>query len=332
MVSAALFAILMAAGTQELIIPEGTILPVILNETLNTAKLQDNDPVLLTLAEDVRAAGHRGPILIPRGSDVVARVVQSERAGHFIGRAALDMHIQEIVTPAGVVYDGLSAKIIDAAKKKGEKGEVKADGAIQGPVHRVRDTFLLVFPPTTLIQLISLPKRGPDVVLPVETRLYVKLMSPIYVDTPVAASAISVPQPVSVPRSIPQVSPLLTPAALEVLVAPVAIYPDAVLRDLFVACTHTSQLVQASQWVHQPRDAAGNLPAIGYNPLWDQSVHAMTAYPDVLQRLTSDIDWTTKLGLAFSAQPSEVVGEVQRIRAQTYSLQAPSVQAVGVVH
>src|SRR5215813_3870079 len=140
MVSAVLFAVLLAAGAQESMIPEGTILPVILNETLNTAKLQDNDPVLLTLAEDVRTTARRGPILIPRGSDVVARVVKSERAGHFIGRAALNMLIQEIITPSGVVYDGLSAKIIDVARKKGEKGEVKADGEIQGPVHRVRDT------------------------------------------------------------------------------------------------------------------------------------------------------------------------------------------------
>src|SRR5215831_10182648 len=106
MASALLFAVLLTAGAQELMIPEGTILPVILNETLNTAKLQDNDPVLLTLGEDVRSAGRRGPILIPRGSDVVARVVKSERAGHFIGRAELNLLIQEIVTPAGVVYDG----------------------------------------------------------------------------------------------------------------------------------------------------------------------------------------------------------------------------------
>jgi len=72
MLLAGLFAVMLSAGNvPELMIPEGTILPVVLNETLNTAKVQDNDPVLLSLADDVRAAGHRGPILIPRGSDVV---------------------------------------------------------------------------------------------------------------------------------------------------------------------------------------------------------------------------------------------------------------------
>ena len=82
MLIAGLFAVLMAGNAQEMIIPEGTILPVVLNETLNTKKVQDNDPILLYLADDIRAAGHRGPVLIPRGSNVVGRIVRSQRAGH----------------------------------------------------------------------------------------------------------------------------------------------------------------------------------------------------------------------------------------------------------
>ena len=75
MLLAGLFAVMLAGNVPELMIPEGTILPVVLNETLNTAKVQDNDPILLSLADDVRAAGHRGPILIPRGSNVVGRKI-----------------------------------------------------------------------------------------------------------------------------------------------------------------------------------------------------------------------------------------------------------------
>src|SRR5689334_10770952 len=187
MLFAGVFAVLLSANVPEMMIPEGTILPVVLNETLNTAKIQDNDPVLFSLADDIRAAGHRGPILIPRGSNVVGRIVMSQRAGHFFGRAQMDIRLQEIVTPTGEVYDGVSTKIVDFAKKKGQKAQVKADGGLQGPVHRERDTFFLLFPPTTLFQLLATPKRGPDVVLPVETRLYVKLMSPIYVETQRAA-------------------------------------------------------------------------------------------------------------------------------------------------
>ena len=81
MLSTALFAMLLSAGAQEMMIPAGTVLPVVLNETVSTARLQDNDPILFTLADDVHAGGHRGPVLIPRGSNVVGRVVKSERAG-----------------------------------------------------------------------------------------------------------------------------------------------------------------------------------------------------------------------------------------------------------
>src|SRR6516162_9215404 len=125
MLLAGLFAVMLAGNVPELVIPEGTILPVVLNETLNTAKVQDNDPILLSLADDVRTAGHHGPILIPRGSNVVGRIVRSHRAGHFVGKAELNIALQEIVTPTGEVYDGVSAKIVDVAKKKGEKGDVK---------------------------------------------------------------------------------------------------------------------------------------------------------------------------------------------------------------
>src|SRR5262245_4866461 len=173
------------AGPQEMMVPEGTIIPIVLNETISTARLEDNDPILFSLADDVRASGRRGPVLIPRGSNVVGRVVKLDRAGHFIGRSEIGIRIQELITPTGEVYDDLSTKITDVGKSKGEKGEVKANGEIQGPVHRGRDTFFLLFPPTTLFQLLATPKRGPDVVLPVETRLYVKLMSPIYVQVPV---------------------------------------------------------------------------------------------------------------------------------------------------
>src|SRR6185295_19287331 len=121
MLFAGLFAVLLAANTSEMMIPEGTILPVVLNETLNTAKIQENDPVLFTLADDIRAAGHRGPVLIPRGSNVVCRVTMSDRAGHFFGRSHMDIRLEEIITPTGEVYDGVTAKIVDVAKKKGQK-------------------------------------------------------------------------------------------------------------------------------------------------------------------------------------------------------------------
>jgi hypothetical protein len=202
MLSAALFAMLLSAGAQEMIIPEGTILPITLNETVTTARIEENDPILMTLADDVRSGRQRGEVLIPRGSNVVGRIVNAERPGHFVGRSQLDLRIEEIITPTGEVYEGLSTKIVDIGKAKGQKAGVKVNGGINGPVHRQRDTFFLLFPPTTFFQLLATPKRGPEVVLPVETRLYVKLMTRIYVESR------EVPEtraPIIAPQSVPPV-------------------------------------------------------------------------------------------------------------------------------
>jgi hypothetical protein len=111
---------------------------------------------------------------------------------------------------------------------------------------------------------------------------------------------------------------------LDVLVAPVALYPDAILRDLFRASTHPFEIAQANQWVHQPRDAAGSLPPGGYNESWDSSVKALTAYPELLQRLTADADWMLKLGVTYTAQPIDVLSAVQRQRMQAKSLRSPA--------
>src|SRR5439155_11611823 len=128
---------------------------------------------------------------------------------------------------------------IDVAKKKGQKAEVKADGGLRGPVHRQRDAFLLLFPPTTFFQLLATPKRGPDIVLPVESRLYVKLMSPIYVEVPKVAAvappsvptsavlpvplSLPIPQPV-LQAPIPVPIPVSTTDGLDLLVAPIALF------------------------------------------------------------------------------------------------------------
>jgi hypothetical protein len=252
----------------------------------------------------------------------------------------MEIRLEEIITPTGEVYDGVSAKIVDVAKKKGQKAEVKADGGLQGPVHRGRDTFLLLFPPTTLFQLMATPKRGPDIVLPVESRLYVKLMSPIYVEMPKVAAAVpqalqlapQIPQPIPqpVPQAIvPIAIPVSTADSLDLLVAPVAQYPDAILRDLLRASTFPFEIIQANQWVHQRRDFTGSLPPIGYNQGWDPSVKGLTAYPDLLQRMTTDLNWLTRLGSAFEAQPYDVMNAVQRQRLQAHTLRPVGVSTPG---
>src|SRR4029077_6140188 len=49
---------------------------------------------------------------------------------------------------------------------------------------------------------------------------------------------------------------------------------------------------------------------------WDPSVQALVAFPDVVQRMAGNIQWTTDLGNAFLAQQSDVMDAVQRMRSK----------------
>jgi hypothetical protein len=112
-------------------------------------------------------------------------------------------------------------------------------------------------------------------------------------------------------------APLLTPDQLDNLVAPVALYPDALLSQVLVASTYPLEIEEASQWRQQNPNLQGQqLIAAARQQNWDPSVQAMVALPDVLGRLASNIGWTSDLGNAFLAQQADVMNAVQRMRAQ----------------
>ena len=107
----------------------------------------------------------------------------------------------------------------------------------------------------------------------------------------------------------------MSPAQLENLVAPVALYPDPLLGQVLAASTYPLELVQAQQWLQQNSNLRGEqLMNAARQQNWDPSVAALVAFPDVLATLTRDVQWTTDLGNAFLAQQNDVMSAVQRMR------------------
>lgn len=126
--------------------------------------------------------------------------------------------------------------------------------------------------------------------------------------------------PVTAPATgAPQAQPTqpLSPNQLNDLVAPIALYPDPLLGQVLAASTYPLELMEAKQWVaanptlqgQQLTDAARKQP-------WDASIQALVAFPDALNRMTENIQWTTALGNAFLAQQADVMAAVQRMRVQ----------------
>lgn len=110
---------------------------------------------------------------------------------------------------------------------------------------------------------------------------------------------------------------LLKPEQLEQLVAPVALYPDALLAEVLMASTYPLEVVQADRWASQNKSLAGDqLKAAVDKQSWDASVKALVATASVLSMMSTKLDWTQKLGDTVLAQQGDVMDAVQRLRAK----------------
>ena len=106
---------------------------------------------------------------------------------------------------------------------------------------------------------------------------------------------------------------------LEQMLAPIALYPDSLLAQILAASTYPAQVAIADQWLHQMQSqgyGSADQIAAGANQQtsWDPSVKALTAFPDVLDMLNHNLDWTTALGNAYYNQPQDVMQTVQVLR------------------
>jgi len=113
-------------------------------------------------------------------------------------------------------------------------------------------------------------------------------------------------------------SDLLTDAELQTLVAPVALYPDTLLIQIFVAATQPLEIVKAERFLldnadRDPAELEPEIEAMG----WDPSVSVLaTAFPEVVGQMATHIDWTETMGTAMLAQSDDVMDAVQVMRDQ----------------
>jgi hypothetical protein len=106
-----------------------------------------------------------------------------------------------------------------------------------------------------------------------------------------------------------------SPEMLEQLVAPIALYPDALLAQVLMASTYPLEIVEAARWAKSnPGLKEKALEDALTKQNWDASVKSLTAFPDVLTMMNDELDWTQKLGDAFLAQQSDVMDAVQVLR------------------
>jgi hypothetical protein len=104
-------------------------------------------------------------------------------------------------------------------------------------------------------------------------------------------------------------------AELDRLLAPVALYPDALLAQLLIAATYPDEIVTAARWSRMHPELAGEDAVHAADAFdWDPSVKSLLAFPGLIQRMDENIDWTRELGDAFLAQEQDVMDAVQDLR------------------
>ena len=111
----------------------------------------------------------------------------------------------------------------------------------------------------------------------------------------------------------------LPPEQLNKLVAPIALYPDALVAQILAASAYPTQIVEADRMARENPGLKGRDLAEEVDQQdWDPSVKSLVEFPTVLANLDKNLSWTSELGEAYQNQPDDVMQAVQYMRHKAY--------------
>jgi hypothetical protein len=135
------------------------------------------------------------------------------------------------------------------------------------------------------------------------------------------ATEVALPDPQPLVQATPQPpadsTPVVQPSAdtLDQLVAPIALYPDALVAQILAAASYPAEVVEANRWMQEHTDLKGDALAKAVDPQsWDPSVKALTQFPSVLEMMDKNLSWTSSLGDAYVNEQQNVMDAVQVMR------------------
>ena len=112
-----------------------------------------------------------------------------------------------------------------------------------------------------------------------------------------------------------QSMPACAQEELDQLLAPIALYPDALLSQILMASTYPLEVGDAANWSRANPDVKGDLAVMAVEQKnWDPSVKSLVAFPQILVMMGEKPDWTERLGSAFLGKQSQVLDKVQYLR------------------
>src|SRR5260370_12856037 len=108
-----------------------------------------------------------------------------------------------------------------------------------------------------------------------------------------------------------------SPEELDRLVAPIALYPDALVAQILAAATYPTEVVEADRWMQQHPDLKGDTLAQAVDAQsWDPSIKALTQFPSALAMMDKNLSCPSSLGDAYVNGQHNVLDGVQVIHQQ----------------
>lgn len=119
-------------------------------------------------------------------------------------------------------------------------------------------------------------------------------------------------------------------AELEELVGPIALYPDDLIGIVLPASSYPLQIVEAARYLEELETN----PDLQPDEDWDDSVVALLNYPEIIELMNEDLDWTWNLGAAVVDQQADVLDAIQDFRGRAVlagNLESDDRQTISVV-
>ena len=108
-----------------------------------------------------------------------------------------------------------------------------------------------------------------------------------------------------------------TPEALDRLLAPVALYPDQLLGQMLISAQNPGNVDALHLWLGKnPTLKGSELQDALANDGFEDSLVTISLFPHVVKMMADQLEWTTDLGVAFTANREAVFASIQRLRKQ----------------
>lgn len=133
-------------------------------------------------------------------------------------------------------------------------------------------------------------------------------------------------QPQIVPHTVPL--PVLSQPILDEMLAPIALFPDALLSQMLQASVYPLEVAEAARWSSaNPAFADAQAAQTTAMQSWEPSIKFLIAYPQVLRRMRQKLEWMQRLGVAYRTRPVEVMDTIEALRRRGAKRAAPDSSA-----